>query len=508
VSEKLKALQEIDREHRLLSRAAEVLQWDQETYMPAAAVQERAEQLALLHGLMHDRLTDPRVGELLEALGVGYGRPGEVSVPEGCSETERAFLRELARAYGRSTRIPRRVVTEMARQTAIAHRIWVHAREASDFSLFSGQLEVIVGLVREISECLGYEEHPYDPLLDEYEPWMKTAEVEEVFAGLGSGLSGLLWRIRDSEQAIATEFLSREYPLEKQRRFSLEVLRELGYDFQRGRLDESAHPFTTSLGSSDVRITTRYKAEFFPAGIFGTIHECGHALYELGFADELAGSLLADGASNGVHESQSRLWENLIGHSLPFWSRFFPRLKELFPGSLQDVDLKHFYRAVNCVAPSHIRVEADEVTYNLHIVLRFELEKLLVAGDLQVDDLPAAWNERFEELLGITVPDDARGVLQDIHWSGGMIGYFPTYALGNLYAAQFFAALQRDLPDWDRRVEQGRFDDILGWLRENIHRHGRVYPARELCSRATGETLSSRYLLDHLERKYGEIYGL
>jgi len=507
VSEKLQRLKEIDREHRLLDHAAALLSWDQETYMPGGAVQERAEQLSLLSGLIHDRITRPEIGEILAALGVSFESEALPVVPESFKGVDRAFLRELSRLYRRKTKIPRRLVTELAKQTASGRHVWVEARKAADFSRFAGQLSVILGLVREVSACLGYEEHAYDPLLDEYEPWMKTAEVEEVFTGLRAGLESLLDRIKASGKSVDTSYLHRDYEIEKQKLFSLRVAKAIGYDFHRGRIDESAHPFTTTLGSSDVRITTRYNTRFFPTGIFGTIHECGHGLYELGFAEDLRGSLLAEGASFGVHESQSRMWENLIGRSLPFWNHFYPELKKIFPGSLRDVDLRRFYEGINRVCPSFIRVEADEVTYNLHILLRFELEKQMVSGDLAVQDLPVAWNAEMKELLGLSPPDDAQGVLQDIHWAGGMIGYFPTYTLGNLYAAQFFQSLRRELPDWRQQLEQGHFAPILDWLRRNIHKHGGVHSARELCLRVTGETLNPRYLLDHFEEKFGRIYG-
>jgi len=503
----LQRLKEIDREYRLLGHASAVLHWDQETYMPEQAVRDRADQLALLSGLMHDRITQPEIGEKLTALGVAFQEDTVPRVPEAFLGIERAFLRELARQYRRSSKIPRQVVTELAKQTAIGQRVWVDARKASDFSKFSGQLAVILALVREVSSCLGFEDHPYDPLLDEFEPWMKSAEVADVFAGLREGLKRLLDRIRGSGKTLDTEFLGRNYEIEKQKTFGLGVLKALGFDFKRGRLDESAHPFTTTLGSDDVRITTRYDSRFFPTAVFGTIHECGHGLYELGLDPAVRGTLLAEGASLGLHESQSRMMENMIGRSLPFWSHFYPQLKSLFPDSLADVDLRRFYEGVNRVTSSFIRVEADEVTYNLHILLRFELEQQLISGDLAVDDLPAAWNGKMEELLGLKPPDDARGVLQDVHWSGGMIGYFPTYTLGNLYAAQFFNTLKKDVSDWSKQIEQGQFQPILDWLREKIHKHARVYPAGELCTQVTGEPLNPRYLLEYLEGKFGDIYG-
>jgi len=500
-------LKQIDREHRLLGHTSAILQWDQETYMPRAAVQERAEQLSLLSGLMHDRITRPDVGESLSALGVDFEADPVPRVPDRFSEIERAFLREMARVYHRSSRIPRRVATELAKQTAIGQRIWVEARKAADFSRFSGQLDVILDLVREVSASLGYEDHPYDPLLDEFEPGMKTSEVDGIFAQLRTGLKDLLDRILGSDRQVDIDFLHRSFDVQKQRSFGFSILESIGYDFSRGRLDESAHPFTTTLGGSDVRLTTRYNEHFLPSSIFGTIHECGHGLYELGFGDAVQGSLLAECPSLGLHESQSRMWENLIGRSDSFWRHFYPRLRSLFPEALGDVEPQRFYEAVNRVAPSFIRVEADEATYNLHILLRFELEKQLVGGELAVQDLPEAWNAQMRELLDLTPPDDARGLLQDVHWSGGMIGYFPTYSLGNLYAAQFFATMARDIPDWRGEVEAGCFESILDWLRRSIHTHGRIYPARDLCQRVTGESLNPRFLLEYLGEKYGAIYG-
>lgn len=504
---RLQRLHEIDRELQLLSHSAALLQWDQETYMPEQALRERAEQMSLLSGLIHDRITLPEIADILVSLGVVFEQEAVPKVPATFKGIEGAFLRELARQYRRNSKIPRDLVAELAKQKSIAQRIWMEARKVADFSRFSGQFSVILGLVKEVSSCLGYEDHPYDPLLDEFEPWMKTADVEGVFRKLRPGLTELLDKIRGSKETVDTEFLKCNYDIEKQRFFGRMILETIGYDFSRGRLDESIHPFTTTLGSSDVRLTTRYTRDFFPTAIFGTIHECGHGLYELGFAEGLQGTLLAEGASLGLHESQSRMMENLIGRSFPFWSFFYPKFKELFPQVLADVDLHRFYKGINQVAPSFIRVEADEVTYNLHILLRFELEKQLISGDLEVDDLPDAWNAQMVELLGITPPDDAQGVLQDVHWSWAMIGYFPTYSLGNLYAAQFFRVMTRDISDWRKQIQQGRFGAVLDWLKENIHRHGKVYSAQELCTRISGEALNPRYLLDHLERKFGEIYG-
>jgi carboxypeptidase Taq len=502
ILERLKAR---DVEIRRLSHISGVLSWDQETYMPPKAVGERSEQLELLSGLVHDRLSSPELGALLQAAGVSDRTP---LGPDDAAPVERAYLRELYRAYRRSIRLPRRLVTELAKQTAIGQARWVEARKASDFGMFSPQLSVILDLVRESAACLGYKEHPYDPLLDEYEPWMKTAEVEKVFAGLRLKLQSLVERIVASGRRPDTSFLWAPYPVDRQREFSLTVLKEIGYDFQRGRLDESAHPFSTTLGRADVRLTTRYNPDFFNSGVFGTIHEAGHGLYEMGIGAELADTILADGTSMGIHESQSRMWENFIGRSLPFWVYFYPRLKALFPQTLEAVRLEDFHRGINAVAPSLIRVEADEVTYNLHILIRFELEKRLVSGDLQVGELPGAWNAQYREYLGIVPPDDAQGVLQDIHWSMGSIGYFPTYALGNLYAAQFYRTMKRDLPGMEEELVRGEFAPVLSWLRDKVHRLGRLVPAPELCRQVTGESLDPACLADYLEAKYSGVYEL
>jgi carboxypeptidase Taq len=501
----LERLRARDVEIRRLIHISSLLSWDQETYMPAKAVGERAEQLELLSGLIHDRQTDPEFGGLLSQAGADDRRPFG---PDDAAPVERAYLRELYRAYRRSTRLPRRLVTELAKQAAIGQARWVEARKASDFGLFAPQLSVILGLVRESAACLGYREHPYDPLLDEYEPWMKTSEVEKVFAGLRVRLRALLDRIVASGRRPNTSFLNGPYAVDRQREFSLTVLRDIGYDFQRGRLDESAHPFSTTLGRADVRLTTRYNPEFFNTGVFGTIHEAGHGLYELGIGPELADTILADGTSMGIHESQSRMWENFIGRSLPFWVYFYPRLKVLFPQALETVRLEDFHRAVNAVQPSLIRVEADEVTYNLHILVRFELEKRLISGDLPVGELPGAWNAQYRQALGVEPPDDAQGVLQDIHWSMGSFGYFPTYALGNLYAAQFYRTMKRDLPGMEGELARGEFAPVLSWLRDKVHRLGRLVPAAELCRQVTGESLDPACLAEYLEGKYSGLYEL
>jgi carboxypeptidase Taq len=499
----LDRLKEHQRETQSIAYAAAVLGWDQETYMPPAAVEGRAEQLAVLEGLVHARTASPEVGELLATLGATDARPGG---SPGLPDIDAALVRETHRAYRRATRLPGRLVTALARQASLSQARWAEARKRSSFELFRSSLEEIVKLTIEKAECLGHSGHRYDPLLDEFEPWTTTRDVAEVFAGLEPALRDLTRRIASSGRQPAR--LDGYFPVAQQRALSDRLLRDMGFDLRRGRLDVSAHPFSTALGHADARLTTRFDEGNATSGLFGTIHECGHGLYEQGLDDRLAGTILAGAASLGFHESQSRFWENMVGRSASFWRRYYPVLRDLFPDALHSTDLDGFVRSVNRVEPSLIRVEADEVTYGLHIILRFNLETMLVAGELRVADLPEAWSSQSRSLLGITPARDSEGVLQDIHWSMGSIGYFPTYALGNLYAGQLREAMQRDLGDLTRPIEAGELDALLQWLREKVHRHGRVYPAGELCRRVTGSSLDAGPYLRYLNEKFAALYEL
>jgi carboxypeptidase Taq len=503
MEETMQELREKDRRAATLSHAVAVLGWDQETYMPASAIDERSEQLELLQTMLHEAYTDPRIGELLARLGATDENPrGDQSL----AEQDQALVRHVHRWYTRRTKLPADLVAAMARETSLGQSIWARARQESDFSQFAPQLEKLVDLTKQVAECLGYEEHPYDALLDEYEPWMKTSQVRRVFGQLQEDLRTMVQRIVDRPQ-VDDAFLSEDFAEDKQEAFCRRVLRDIGFDVNRGRMDVSAHPFTTSLGRDDVRITTRYSRRNPTSALFGTIHEAGHALYELGFGDAYRGSSLADGTSLGIHESQSRLWENMIGRSRPFWSYYYPLLQNAFPERLTGISADDFYRAVNKVQPSFIRVEADEVTYGLHIVLRFNLELALVNGDIRVADLPDAWMQTSRELLGISPTTDAEGVLQDIHWSMGGIGYFPTYALGNLYAAQFYHALRSAIPDLDEQLARGELSPVLDWLRSKVHWHGSSLTATELVQRVTGEDLNPQYFIAYLDEKYRDVYG-
>ncbi|MFW6214309.1 MAG: carboxypeptidase M32 [Alkalispirochaetaceae bacterium] len=503
-NEKLERLKSLDREALRLGEAGEILRWDQETYMPEEAIEARSEQVALLESLAHERESAEEVGRLLEELGSTTETPlGDASLPAG----ERAFLRAKRRSYDLSTKLPSDLVRRFAEVTSRAQAAWVKAKGADDFEEFRPHLEEILRLSQEKAERFGYQEQIYDALLDQFEPFMKTSEVEALFSGLRSSLVGLVEAIRERPQ-IDDSMLRHSFPVERQETLGYELLNQLGYQFNRGRLDVSAHPFTTTLGPHDVRITTRYHEDLFASALFSTIHEAGHALYELGVAGEYHNTLLARGSSLGIHESQSRLWENMIGRSRQFWSHWFPRLTELFPRQLSGVEPEAFYRAINRVEPSLIRIEADEVTYSLHVILRFQLEVELMRGELEVKDLPEAWNATMEKLLGVIPPTNALGVLQDVHWSMGAIGYFPTYALGNLYAAQFLHTLTGEIPEVWEQVEQGNLSSVLHWLREKIHRHGSAKSPAELIREVTGSALDPSHFVRYLQSKYGELYGL
>lgn len=500
----LQRLKEITREVQLLEHINALLGWDQETYMPKGAVEERGEQLALLQGLLHRKSTDPEIGDLLGRLGATEENPmgsGELK------DLDKRFIRTVFRLYNRETKLPESLVTEMARLSSKALAVWGEARKENDFSKFAPYLEKLVQLNREKAKCFGFTEHPYDPLLDEFEPWIKTREVEKVFFVLREDLAELLGRIREKPQ-VKHDFLFSDYSVKDQEIFAKSVLKDLGYEDERGRLDLSTHPFTTTLGADDVRITTRYNNNFFPTGLCSVIHEAGHALYELGMGPEIKGTILSGGTSLGIHESQSRMWENMVGRSRSFWKHYYPKLKDKFPSALGSTSLEGFYKAFNKVEPTFIRVEADEVTYSLHIILRFEIELQLITDSLKVREVPEYWNSTFKRLFGVTPKDDREGCLQDIHWSMGAFGYFPTYALGNLYAAQFFNTLKREMPGLEGEIEKGNFPPLLSWLREKIHYPGNSMTAEELVKSVTGEPLNSRYFVEYLNNKYREIYDL
>jgi carboxypeptidase Taq len=481
---------ERSREVYLIHSVAAVLAWDLETYIPKKAVQYRADQLSYLEAKAHALFTEPAVGNWLkESEQYGYKPDSE----------EFANIREWRRSYDRATKIPVSLVEEFERTKTLARDAWISARQKSDYSAFEPHLEKIIRLTRQKADLWGFEESPYDALIEDYEPGIRTGQIRPVLEDLRVALVDLLGEIR--EEAVGEHFLDGDYPKSGQAALSEEVAAAFGYDFAEGRIDTTAHPFSTSLGPCDHRITTRYNEKRFEVSLYGTMHETGHALYEQGLRADLAGMPQGEAVSLGIHESQSRLWENHVGRTAQFWNRWhavacrhLPDLKRYTPDDLA--------RGVRRIAPSYIRVEADEVTYDLHILLRFELELALIEGHLGIRDLPEAWNTRFKELFGLTVPDDSHGVLQDVHWSLGLIGYFPTYTLGNLNAAQLMSAAGKQNPGLQDQLADGNYQPLLRWLRENIHQHGRRYLPGELMRRATGEPTLARYRIDYLREKY------
>ncbi len=487
--------QVIDLEH-----VVNLLEWDSETYMPPGSAEERSHHRATVEARLHREYTSPEVGRLLEEL-----KPWAEQLDPDSDQAR--LIKVTEREYLRRIKVPEDMVTEMAQLSTMATRVWQEARAENDFARFRPYLERIVDWRRRYADLFAPYEHIYDPLLAEFEPGMKTAEVQAIFTELRPQQVALIRAISERPQ-VEDDFLYRPYDEQKQRQFGEEVITRFGFDWKRGRQDCSAHPFTSHFGIDDVRITTRFMPDYFSSAFFSTTHECGHALYEMGIDKALARTPLAQGATLALHESQSRLWENLVARSRPFWEGFYPRLQEVFPGQLGDVDLERFYKGINKVEPSLIRVEADEATYNLHIMLRLELEIALVEGSLEVRDLPETWNARMQEYLGLTPPNDALGVLQDIHWASGSIGYFSTYALGNLIAAQLWETIEREIPDLTEQIRRGEFAELLGWLREKVHRHGRKFTAQELVQRVTGSPIDSAPYLRYLRTKYGAIYGL
>ena len=483
-----------------LRRAAFVLQWDLETYLPPGGVQDRAVQLATLQRLAHQRLVSGEMERLLEAA------EAEVHGLDYDSD-EASLVRVTRRDRELTARLPAELVAEVAEAGARARPVWREARARSDWSLFEPCLRTSVELGRRIAEATGYEARPYDALLEWTEPGLTTAEVEKLFAELKEAIVPLVRRVSERADLVAEDVLDRPLDAERQLAFSLQLIRRLGFDIQRGRQDLSAHPFCISFGPGDVRITTRVGRGLRDSSLLASVHESGHAMYNQGIPRRLARTPLWAGASPGVHESQSRLWENLVGRSRAFWTYLTPELQSAFP-ELADVDADELYRAVNRVKPSYVRVDADELTYNLHILLRFEIENELHEGRLSVEDIPQAWNARLERYLGLPAPEAALGPLQDIHWSGPVAGGFVGYTLGNLISVQLMEAARVRLPDLDEQLAQGEFAALLGWLREHVHVHGRKFTPNELLERATGEPISSGPWISYARTKFGALYGL
>ncbi|MFI5282081.1 MAG: carboxypeptidase M32 [Candidatus Dormibacterales bacterium] len=501
MSDNLQRLKEILAEVTDLTRASAVLEWDQETFMPRGGIGARAEQLAALQRSAHVQFTSDEVGRLLErAEGEVGGLPYD--------SDEASLVRVTRRDYEEARRISPGLVAEMAHAGSSARPAWEQARHDSDFKVFAPSLEKNVDLNRQLADALGYEKRPYDALINHTETGMTTDQLEAIFGEIKAAVVPLIADIAQHVDAVDDRVLYRGFDTALQLQYALDVAWRLGYDLEGGRQDLSTHPFSTTFGPGDSRITTRVSRDFFNECLFGSIHEAGHAMYTQGMGKVLDRTPVWAAASPGFHESQSRLWENLVGRSLPFWKHFYPSLKSVFPGPLQGVDDVAFYKAVNRCHPSLIRVESDEVTYNMHIMVRFELENEMLEGRLKVKDLPEAWNDRFKTYLGIAVPNDREGVLQDIHWSYVGFGIFPGYTIGNLIGAQLMEKIRTEFPDLDAQFERGEFSTLLGWLQTNIHRQVRKFTPNELLERATGKPMIAGPWIDYVRRKFGALYGL
>jgi carboxypeptidase Taq len=492
------------REAAHLTSVASLINWDQETYMPHAGGEGRSEQASILATIIHERRTSKRLGELIAACEADDAlmKPG--------SETA-ADLREMRHDYDRATKLPSDLVAEIAKVSSQSQEVWKVAREKNDFAMFAPWLERMFALSRRKAECYGIAKggEAYDALIDEYEPGTTATMLEATFTPLRQRLSELLRRVAEDGKPPSEKPLKLTIDAQKQHAFGQFMLEKMGFDLKAGRLDVTTHPFCSGIGPGDTRLTTRYRDERFTDALYGTMHEMGHGLYEQGLPKAAHfGQPIAGDISLGIHESQSRMWENFVGRSKAFWKWAMPHARKHLGKEIGKYDAKQLFMAVNTAKPSLIRVEADEATYNLHVMVRFEIERALLSGQMKVKDVPGEWNRRYKEYLGIKVPDDRRGCLQDVHWSFGLIGYFPTYTLGNLYAAQFWEKINADIPDLNKQIGKGQFAELKKWLNEKIHRHGRRYRASELCVKITGHELSADPLMRHLTSRAEAVYGL
>jgi carboxypeptidase Taq len=492
------------KEVTLLGTTAGLLHWDQETYMPPGGVEHRAKQLSQIASLAHKWATDPHIGDLIA------GCEADDALTSDPASDSAVNLRELRKSYDRATKLPNDLVAERAQTRTIATHHWQEARQKADFDLFRPWLEKNIELARRTAACYGWAdgEEPWDALAEGYESGMRAKGVEEVFTPLRDRLQALISDLVRGPKQPSSELAKTVLPIETQKVFVRDVIETMGFDFSRGRMDLSTHPFCGGTCVDDVRLTNRFRDDGFVDSLGGGMHEAGHGLYEQGLPATHDLTPLGSAVSLGIHESQSRMWENFVGRSESFWHWAYPKLRETFGDAVAHLSERDVYEAFNQVEPSFIRVEADEATYNLHIMVRFELERVLMNGELDAKDLPIEWNRRYKEYLGVDVPNDALGCLQDIHWSGGSFGYFPTYTLGNLYAAQIFEKVLDDIPDLYDSFAKGDLSPLKTWLNTNLHTHGSRYEAAELCERATGKPLSADPLLRHLEGKLRPLYGV
>lgn len=477
--------------------ASAVLGWDQEVYMPPKGVEYRGRQIATLAGQAHELKTSDDFGAVLK----------ELAQRTDLSDEQKDNVRISLEDYEKDRKLPSSFVEQLSRQTSICYDSWLKARKENKYSLYAADLAKMIDLKRQEAKLFGYEGHIYNALLDEYEKGATVAMLDPVFEMVKAQLPAVLSKISSAAQ-VSDAMMYRHYPKQQQWDFSIAVLKQMGYDFEAGRQDFAEHPFTTSFAATDVRVTTRVDEDNFASLLWSSIHEGGHALYEQGLPEAQYGLPLGAAASLAIHESQSRLWENCVGRGNRFWKYFYPKLQGYFPQQLADVTSQDFYKAMNKVEPSLIRTEADEITYHFHVLIRYEIEKALISGELEAKGLDAVWNEQYKKYLGVSSPDDKQGVLQDVHWSHGMFGYFPTYSLGSFYAAQFFRQASKEMNGLNAEIEQGQFGNLLHWLREKIHRHGQRYVSEELCRQITGEGLNFNYFLQYIQDKYAGVYGI
>jgi carboxypeptidase Taq len=474
-----------------------VLNWDQETYMPPKGADFRSRQLATLAGITHAMFTDPALEKQMRAL------MKDASLNEGQKRNVELTLEELEK----QKKYTGEFVEEMSRRISACFAAWNDARKKNDFKIFAGPLEKLVEMKKKETELLGYTDHPYNALMDQFEKKLTVKEVDELFVQVRDELVPFVKRIMQAPQ-VNDSFFYQQYDKQKQWDFGIDLLKQMGYDFEAGRQDLSAHPFTTNFNCRDVRVTTRIAENDLSEMIWSCIHEGGHALYEQGLPAEEYGLPLGEAVSLGIHESQSRLWENNVGRSLGFWKYNFPRIQKIFPEQLKTVSAEDFYKAMNKVSASLIRTSADELTYHFHVMIRFGIEKSLLEEKIKVSELEEVWNAKYKEYLGVDVPDAKNGVLQDVHWSHGSFGYFPTYSIGSFYAAQIFAHAEKQINGLKNQIESGEMKNLLNYLRENIHKHGKMYPARTLCEKLTGEKLNVSHFMNYAKKKYGEIYSI
>lgn len=487
----------LDHMHKVadLRYASAVLQWDQETYLPPKGATIRGQQIATLSETAHNWFVQDDFGELLETLSSMNDLTGD----------EKINIFRSREDYLRQKKCSSAFVRKLSEATTQSFHSWIKARKENNFSFFQEDLSLLVALKKEEADLLGYEQHPYDALLDDHDKGSTVAQLDPLFSALAKPLKELLEKIKNAS-AIDNSVLTRHYSSTAQWDFGMQIIKDLGYDLEAGRQDIAEHPFSINFNNKDVRITTRIDENDLGNMLWSCIHEVGHALYEQGLPDGQYGLPLGEAASYTIHESQSRLWENHVGRSEGFINHYFPLFKKYFPEQLKNIEARDLYKAINKVTPSLIRTEADELTYHFHVMIRYEVEKLLIGGELNTNDIPAFWNEQYEKFLGVKVPDDKTGCLQDIHWSHGSFGYFPTYSLGSLYACQFYRSAKKELPDLDHAIANGSFHPLLNWLRSKVHAEGRRYTSGELCQKITGETLQPGYFLEYLLGKYSNIY--